>query len=242
MAPATEEEESRNSPRILACHVPTRQGSSIHQQFEYTLYSQFLPDISSPAEEQGVEQAEFGQFSIAEFTESSQAEEQINHATEKHHGRKLSLGKIKRNIFPSKDIERLEGNILDNFDLGAEPLVELNDSVVDTSDDDSLITKGRPTIRPLEISESEEEGKQTEQYRQVPPKRHYCVFCRTLYSKISRHLVQVHNAEMVIQNILSLPPNHKERKRTFASLRAQGAKLFYSLQSSPRTLITARRN
>ncbi|XP_062599195.1 uncharacterized protein LOC134260661 [Saccostrea cucullata] len=53
-------------------------------------------------------------------------------------------------------------------------------------------------------------------------KKNICYYCEKPYSRISRHLIQVHNKEMEIAKILSFPKKSKERKTLWKEIVNKG--------------------
>ena len=58
--------------------------------------------------------------------------------------------------------------------------------------------------------------------KRVYDKKHNCVYCNSMYSKIARHLEQKHSKETEVAFALSLPKNSNERKKKWNELLKKG--------------------
>lgn len=168
-----------------------------------------------------------------------------------------SLLKLKRNIFQSPDpteatITNLETiSSIENFEREIDTR-EVTENLGDESEQNSKHESDHHIQHQLEEEPDEnksDENSETQRddilstpksYKLNSAKQYYCPYCRNLYSKFARHLFQVHSGEKEIENILKLPPNHKERKRVIAVLRGKGAKIFNNLSTSPEKIIIPR--
>ena len=56
----------------------------------------------------------------------------------------------------------------------------------------------------------------------VSDKKHACVYCLQLYSKMARHLEQVHKDELEVAKALSYPKRSKERQKIWLEIRNKG--------------------
>jgi integrase len=106
----------------------------------------------------------------------------------------------------------------------------------------------KTTKEPEEPEEHQDEEEETSeglerhkpQIERGNTKKYYCPFCRQLYSKFARHLIQVHGSEKEVNEVKALSANHPERKKIIARLRAEGSRIYNSIQSSPKKMIVPR--
>ena len=79
-----------------------------------------------------------------------------------------------------------------------------------------------------DASSSSEEGVKKEKCHvpkfsgKVWDKKHACVYCMQLYSKMARHLEQVHKDELEVAKALSFPKRSKERQKLWLEIRNKG--------------------
>lgn len=57
-------------------------------------------------------------------------------------------------------------------------------------------------------------------------KKHFCLFCNKMQTKIARHLENVHSSEDEVKKFISLPPGNPERLQIIASIRKNGDHVF----------------
>ncbi|XP_037813667.1 uncharacterized protein LOC119604853 isoform X2 [Lucilia sericata] len=62
-------------------------------------------------------------------------------------------------------------------------------------------------------------------------KKHFCIFCKTLQTKLARHLIHKHKSEKQVKAILHLPKKNRERVKLIDQLRKDGDYLHNTTKS-----------
>lgn len=119
-------------------------------------------------------------------------------------------------------------------------LQELSASVGD-NERIELTEPQQMTVEEVSIEKHFENKPQSDNVAVKDVKKHYCPYCRSLYTKFSRHIFQVHAGEQEVKPVADLGSKHPERLKILAVLRAKGAKIFNTLTTSPSKLILPRR-
>lgn len=98
----------------------------------------------------------------------------------------------------------------------------VTNAVVDCKTDNEQETQGTYTDVDVKHDASGSSGEGVEKQKCHAPKftgkvwdkiRHACVYCMQLYSKMARHLEQVHKEELEVAKALSNPKRSQERQK-----------------------------
>lgn len=65
----------------------------------------------------------------------------------------------------------------------------------------------------------------------IKTKQHFCVYCKTLQSKFSRHLMLKHKKETEVRKFIFLPKGHRQRLKIIDAIRKKGDYLHNTVKS-----------